>query len=241
MQLPFKSFDLNPNRASAAWNRAGLGGAGLLPPMRFAGGSGPEGRPAPSAGGDTWAMNAFAPNSQGEEEFFGGPQGAKFTMSGGDRGLGRGGRSQGSETGLEDAVTGGFGALPALPGRFGYRGSLENVNPDMGTLDNFDAWNATRGSYSGTRRPSPPPVEMPSSNPLLERLKDVLPWMGKGGPVQANAPVVVGDEGPEVFVPKTDGEIIPQNGLYAPTDAARRRRAALKAENIKGYLSSLMV
>jgi len=38
-----------------------------------------------------------------------------------------------------------------------------------------------------------------------------LPFMASGGPVSANSPYVVGEEGPELFVPKTSGKIVPND------------------------------
>lgn len=40
-----------------------------------------------------------------------------------------------------------------------------------------------------------------------------LPQFAKGGPVGANAPIIVGERGPEVFMPSTAGSIIPNNAL----------------------------
>jgi len=44
-------------------------------------------------------------------------------------------------------------------------------------------------------------------------LLDFFPVMGDGGPVTANRPYIVGDMGPELFVPNTSGTIIPNGGL----------------------------
>jgi hypothetical protein len=41
----------------------------------------------------------------------------------------------------------------------------------------------------------------------------------KGGPVSGNTPYVVGEKGPELFVPKSAGDIIPNNKLGASTEA----------------------
>jgi TP901 family phage tail tape measure protein len=40
-----------------------------------------------------------------------------------------------------------------------------------------------------------------------------LPQFAKGGPVGANAPIIVGEKGPEVFMPSSAGKIIPNNAL----------------------------
>tara|TARA_Y100000385_G_scaffold239853_1_gene255421 strand:- start:1670 stop:4057 length:2388 start_codon:yes stop_codon:yes gene_type:complete len=39
-----------------------------------------------------------------------------------------------------------------------------------------------------------------------------LPGLANGGPAQANKPYIVGEEGPELFVPKTSGTVVP-NGM----------------------------
>ena len=49
-----------------------------------------------------------------------------------------------------------------------------------------------------------------------------LPLMAKGGPVSSGRPYIVGDEGPELFVPRNSGNIIPNgaggmtNNFYGP-------------------------
>jgi phage-related minor tail protein len=37
--------------------------------------------------------------------------------------------------------------------------------------------------------------------------------MAKGGPVDANTPYIVGEQGPEMFVPTTAGKIIPNDQM----------------------------
>lgn len=46
-----------------------------------------------------------------------------------------------------------------------------------------------------------------------------LPWEARafGGPVNANMPYIVGERGPELFVPNTPGTIIPNSALPGPT------------------------
>ena len=40
-----------------------------------------------------------------------------------------------------------------------------------------------------------------------------LPGLAEGGPVMANSPYIVGEKGPELFVPKTAGSIVPNGAL----------------------------
>lgn len=50
--------------------------------------------------------------------------------------------------------------------------------------------------------------------PLLKSFTGMLiPGLASGGPVQANKPYIVGEEGPELFTPKTSGQVIPNNEL----------------------------
>jgi hypothetical protein len=36
-----------------------------------------------------------------------------------------------------------------------------------------------------------------------------IPGLASGGPAQANQPYIVGEEGPELFVPKSSGTVVP--------------------------------
>jgi len=47
-----------------------------------------------------------------------------------------------------------------------------------------------------------------------------VPGKAAGGPVAANAPYIVGERGPELFVPRTSGTIIPNDALAAMPAAA---------------------
>lgn len=46
-----------------------------------------------------------------------------------------------------------------------------------------------------------------------------IPGLATGGPAQANQPYIVGEKGPELFVPKSAGTVIPNNQLSASTEA----------------------
>lgn len=47
-----------------------------------------------------------------------------------------------------------------------------------------------------------------------------IPGRQKGGPVSANSPYIVGEKGPELFVPKSAGTVIPNNRLSSNTAPA---------------------
>jgi lambda family phage tail tape measure protein len=46
-----------------------------------------------------------------------------------------------------------------------------------------------------------------------------IPGLATGGPAKANQPYIVGERGPELFVPKSAGTVIPNNQLSASTEA----------------------
>jgi hypothetical protein len=43
-----------------------------------------------------------------------------------------------------------------------------------------------------------------------------VPWYADGGSISAGQPAVIGERGPEVFVPKTDGYVVPNYALGGP-------------------------
>jgi len=53
----------------------------------------------------------------------------------------------------------------------------------------------------------------------------------KGGPVAGNTPYIVGEKGPELFVPKSAGNIIPNNKLDAGTEAMASGRVSAPIYN----------
>lgn len=46
---------------------------------------------------------------------------------------------------------------------------------------------------------------------FMSSLKDVVPFLATGGPI--NGPAVVGENGPELFVPSSSGHIVPNHKL----------------------------
>jgi len=61
-----------------------------------------------------------------------------------------------------------------------------------------------------------------------------IPRRADGGPVKANQPYVVGEEAPEVFVPKQDGTIVPTG--WTPNELDKRRDGTLKGKGFLGVL-----
>ncbi len=53
---------------------------------------------------------------------------------------------------------------------------------------------------------------------FMSSLKDVVPFMATGGPI--NGPAVVGEQGPELFVPNTSGHIVPNHKLKSSSSGA---------------------
>jgi hypothetical protein len=56
----------------------------------------------------------------------------------------------------------------------------------------------------------------------MGKIKD-LQKRAKGGPVKAGKPYLVGEEGPEIVVPKEDGEVIPNDKLRKKSRKALRK------------------
>lgn len=82
-------------------------------------------------------------------------------------------------------------------------------------------------------------------NAIGSVIGDVFAGMFKadGGPVTGNRPYVVGERGPELFVPRTSGQIVPNHGLKAGgglTIYADMRGASLEAVNeLRGMVAQL--
>jgi phage-related protein len=70
-------------------------------------------------------------------------------------------------------------------------------------IQSFQSW------ISGISIPNPfAGIQLPSLPSL-----PALPGMASGGPVTGGAPIIVGERGPELFVPSSDGRIVPNNVL----------------------------
>ena len=63
-----------------------------------------------------------------------------------------------------------------------------------------------------------------------------IPGLAEGGPVKANQPYIVGEKGPELFMPKSAGTIIPNNQLSAETEAVGTGR--LNAPVTNNYITN---
>lgn len=72
-------------------------------------------------------------------------------------------------------------------------------------------------SFSGAS-----PAQLPSGGGFAEgfSMPALLPGRANGGPVTSGSPYVVGERGPELFVPGTGGSVVPTNDLRAAMGAA---------------------
>jgi hypothetical protein len=112
-------------------------------------------------------------------------------------------------TGKSDQAT---SFITGIPDRIGEAFSslgARIANPFIGAFNKIaGAWNATVGRLGG--------VELPA---VLGGGRIGLPTLGfasylaKGGPAQAGMPYVVGEVGPELFVPSTNGTVVPNSAL----------------------------
>jgi phage-related minor tail protein len=68
-----------------------------------------------------------------------------------------------------------------------------------------------------------------------------IPGLAAGGPAQANQPYIVGEKGPELFVPKSAGTVIPNNKLSAEAQATGTGRVEAPVYNnyITNQISAL--
>lgn len=56
-------------------------------------------------------------------------------------------------------------------------------------------------------------IQQAVTKPLTGWLGSVLGFRAEGGPVQSNKPYIVGEKGPELFIPNGNGSIVPNNKL----------------------------
>jgi hypothetical protein len=94
-------------------------------------------------------------------------------------------------------------------------------------------------------KPIAPPLWTPNrSNPWGEILRrygqkdwepEPLPFRADGGPVEEDRPYVVGERGPELFVPKTAGTVVPNKDLNL-SDLSQKREASFSTETPGGGL-----
>jgi lambda family phage tail tape measure protein len=65
-----------------------------------------------------------------------------------------------------------------------------------------------------------------------------LPGLAEGGPAKAGQPYIVGEKGPELFVPKQAGTVIPNNKLGASTEAMATGRGQVNAPITNNYITN---
>ena len=64
---------------------------------------------------------------------------------------------------------------------------------------------------------------------VVGRLGSMLPGRATGGPVSSNQPYMVGEQGPELFVPKGNGDIVPNNQMGGVT--VNFNNASVRSDN----------
>lgn len=85
--------------------------------------------------------------------------------------------------------------------------------------------------------------------PAVRALLELLPGKAMGGPVTGGSPYIVGEKGPELFVPGQSGRIIPNGagstinlsvnvGVYAGTELEKRKLAESLLNSMKDIASS---
>ncbi len=107
---------------------------------------------------------------------------------------------------IENAVTGSFNAIADTIARAVLSGKLSMDSLTNAILADFDR--------IGTRQF----IEKPIEGVLSSLVSSLLPIGGaraSGGPVDAGLAYLVGEQGPELFVPQASGAIVP-NGAGAP-------------------------
>lgn len=137
-------------------------------PMRYVGGSGPEGRPAPNVGGATWAMNSFGKNAEGGDEFFAGPSQWKASFNP-------------------------YGSMA----RIGSKEKAPDVNPGMGSLDDFYMARSTDPITGLSMRPMANDVAQQRA-----RMQGAFGGFGAGAPTGRDASgnlTYSGGSGPDQF------------------------------------------
>lgn len=77
-----------------------------------------------------------------------------------------------------------------------------------------DAWNSTIGSLSWT---VPAWVPLIGGNTFSAPKLPHIGFLAKGGPAIANHPYIVGERGPELFVPDRSGTVVPNGAMGGPT------------------------
>jgi hypothetical protein len=68
-------------------------------------------------------------------------------------------------------------------------------------------------------------------------LPQLLPGRAAGGPVMAGSPYIVGERGPELFVPGRSGNIVPNNALASGGDTVINGGINITVENTGERLS----
>lgn len=94
----------------------------------------------------------------------------------------------------------------------------DTANRYMGPVT--DAVGLTSSSQKADITPQSPPGT-PAANREIWEAKG-LPGRAKGGPVKKGKKYIVGEKGPEVFVPKKSGKVVPNNRMTTELSQLRQ-------------------
>jgi len=107
---------------------------------------------------------------------------------------------------VADALAAGFtagnNALEKISGMMNFLDRWTGILKLSGSLKGFGDTLASGGNFM-----------IGGFSSFMGGLKSLIPGLADGGPTEAKMPYVVGERGPELFVPKVDGQIIPNHEL----------------------------
>lgn len=121
-----------------------------------------------------------------------------------------------------------YNTLMGLAGIFGGISSVAGMFTPGGALGGLFKGGGGSGMASSLGKVS--------FNPAAFSMPNLLTGKAVGGPVRARKPYIVGEKGMELFIPSSDGAIVPNHRLYAANQAAMAaggggEAAGLLAEN----------
>jgi hypothetical protein len=121
-----------------------------------------------------------------------------------------------------------YNTLMGLAGIFGGISSVAGMLTPGGALGGL--FKGGGGSTAGA-------LGAVNFKPAAFSMPNLLTGKATGGPVRARRPYVVGEKGMELFIPSSDGAIVPNNKLYAANAAALQDGRALNDEGTDGTLA----
>lgn len=103
---------------------------------------------------------------------------------------------------------------------------LDLVNGDLlGATKRIEDWIRFQNELNKANPVTVPVIADLRNRPEEDKPRRGLPGRALGGPVMADRPYVVGEIGPELFVPQAAGRIIPNKDLLAPANGGGTRPA----------------